>query len=127
MEKIVSALLILVGIIHLLPVSGVLGIERLHALYGVTLDDPNLVVLMRHRAVLFAIVGLLLVAAAFHTAWQWPALSAGFISVVAFQALALSTTGIGDAVRRVVLVDWVALAALLAALALKLWSGARSV
>lgn len=32
MEKIATGLLVLVGIIHLLPVSGVLGVKRLTAL-----------------------------------------------------------------------------------------------
>ncbi len=32
MEKVVTGLLVLVGIIHLLPVSGVLGVERLSGL-----------------------------------------------------------------------------------------------
>jgi len=36
-EKVVTGLLVLVGIIHLLPVFRVLGVERLAALYGVSL------------------------------------------------------------------------------------------
>ena len=60
MEKVVTGLLILVGIIHLLPVSGVLGVERLAVLYGITLEEPNLEILMRHRSVLFGLLGLFL-------------------------------------------------------------------
>ena len=41
MESVVTGLLVLVGIIHLLPVSGVLGVKRLAALYGVSLGEPN--------------------------------------------------------------------------------------
>lgn len=48
MNKVISGLLVLVGIIHILPVSGVLGIERLAMLYGVTVSDPDLEILMRH-------------------------------------------------------------------------------
>ena len=50
-RHIVSAALILVAIIHLLPLAGVLGSERLASMYGITVDDPDLLILMRHRAV----------------------------------------------------------------------------
>ena len=56
----VPAMLILVGLIHLLPLSGVLGSERLASLYGLSFSEPNLAILMRHRAVLFGLLGVLL-------------------------------------------------------------------
>ena len=46
MEKTVTALFVLVGIIHLLPVVGVLGGERLSALYGLPLEAPDIAILM---------------------------------------------------------------------------------
>ncbi len=58
MEKVITGLLVLVGIIHLLPVFGVLGVERLAALYGISLGEPNIEILMRHRAILFGLLGL---------------------------------------------------------------------
>ena len=58
-------MLIVVGVIHLLPLSGVLGGAQLFSLYGVPVDDPNLEILMRHRAVLFGLLGVFLVYAAF--------------------------------------------------------------
>ena len=45
MHNLVSATLIIVAVIHLLPLPGVLGQARLAALYGVSLNDPNLVLL----------------------------------------------------------------------------------
>ena len=109
---IVSAMLVVVGIIHLLPLSGVLGPERLAALYGLDFAEPNLAILMRHRAVLFGILGTFFVAAAFRPAWQPLAFVAGYISVVSFLWLAWSVGGHNALVGRVVLADWVALAAL---------------
>ena len=41
MRKRAAAMLILVGIIHLLPVSGVLGAERLTSLYGLSFADAS--------------------------------------------------------------------------------------
>lgn len=118
MSKAVSVLLIFAGIIHLLPLSGVLGAERLAALYGMTVDDPNLLILMRSRAVLFGLLGALLLYAAFHQPLQPIALLGGLISVVSFLILARLSSGYNEALQRVVIADWAALACLLLALAL---------
>lgn len=112
MEKLVAALLVLVGIIHLIPVSGVLGADRLAALYGVSLDDPSLLILMRHRAVLFGLLGLFLVYAAFKPSLQPLAFAAGLVSVVSFMAIAWAVGGYNEAIRKVVITDVVALVAL---------------
>lgn len=53
MRYLITAVLFLVGVIDLLPLSGVLGANSLPALYGATFTDPNILMLMRHRAVLF--------------------------------------------------------------------------
>lgn len=115
MQKVVSALLILVGIIHLLPLSGVLGAERLSALYGIVIDQPDLVIMMRHRAILFGILGLFLIYSAFSAAFQPAALLAGFVSVTSFIAIALSTGGYNGSIGKVVVADIIALAFLLVA------------
>lgn len=115
MKKIVTALLILVGIIHLLPLSGVLGIEYLKGLYGVSFADPNLAILMRHRSVLFGLLGLFLLHAAFKPSLQWLAIIAGFVSVVSFIALTWSVGGYNESIQKVIIADVVALVALVAA------------
>ena len=112
MRHFVSATLVVVGIVHLLPLTGVLGGERLMALYGLSFTEPNLLILMRHRAVLFGLLGLFLLAAAFRPSVQTGAFIAGFISVVSFLALASSVGGYNVQIRRVVLADTIALACL---------------
>ncbi len=119
MDKLLSALLIVAGIIHLLPISGLLGAERLAALYGLSFSEPNLLILMRHRAVLFGLLGALLVWAAFRPALQPAAILGGLASVLSFLVLAWLTPGYNAAVRKVVIADWVALVCL--ALAIVLW------
>lgn len=111
-ERVITGLLILAGIIHLLPVSGMLGAERLSALYGMSFADPSLQILMRHRAVLFGLLGLFLVYAAFRPALQPMAFLAGLLSVVSFIALAWSVGGYNEAIRKVIIADVVALIAL---------------
>jgi hypothetical protein len=114
-------MLVVGGVIHLLPLSGVLGSERLAALYGLPFDEPNLAILMRHRAVLFGLLGLFLCVAAFRPAWQTIAFVAGFISVVSFLWLARSVGGYNASVARVVVADVVALACLVIGMAAQLY------
>ena len=113
MRYLVSTMLVIVAIIHLLPLSGVLGGERLAALYGLPFNDPNLAILMRHRAVLFGLLGLFLLFAAFYPQFQAIAFIAGFVSVVSFLWLAWSVGGYNTQVARVFTADVVALACLI--------------
>jgi hypothetical protein len=118
MQKIITVLLIVIGIIHLLPLSGVLGADRLSALYGLSFHEPSLSILMRHRAVLFGLLGLFFVYAAFQPAVQPMAFITAFISVVSFIGIAWSVGGYNEAVRKVVFADWIALLCLIAAVIL---------
>ena len=112
MRYLVSAMLTVVAIIHLLPLTGVLGGARLSALYGIPLDEPNLAILMRHRAVLFGLLGAFLLYAAFRPALQPAAFVVGFVSVLSFLYLAWSVGGYNAQVGRVFTADLVALACL---------------
>jgi hypothetical protein len=117
MRYLVSAMLAVVAVIHLLPSSGMLGSERLTALYGLSFSEPDLVILMRHRAVLFGVLGLLLLFAAFQPSLQTLAFLAGFASVVSFLWLAWSVGGYNAQLARVFGADIVALACLLVGVA----------
>jgi hypothetical protein len=111
-QKLVAAMLVIVGIIRILPLSGVLGAERLASLYGLSFQEPNIAILMRHRAILFGLLGLFLIYAAFRPSFQRVAFMAGFVSVASFLALAHSIGGYNSGVARVVSADWVALVCL---------------
>ncbi len=113
LRYLVTAMLLVAALIHLLPLSGVLGAHRLTALYGLPFDEPNLAILMRHRAVLFGMVGMFLAMAAFKPGLQAAALLVGLVSVLSFLALAWSVGGYNAQLARVVLVDLVALGCLL--------------
>ena len=112
MRYLVSASLIVTGIIHLLPLSGAIGAGQLAALYGLDFSEPNLSILMRHRAVLFGLFGAFLVFAAFKPSLQPIAFIAAFISVLSFLLLAWSSGGYNTLLGRVVTADLVALVAL---------------
>ncbi len=118
MKKVIAVLLMVAGIIHLIPVTGVLGAERLAALYGLEFTEPDLVILMRHRAVLFGLLGLFLVYSAFRPKWQPIAFAAGIVSAMSFIVIAWQTGGYNSAIGKVVTADWVAVASLLVAMLL---------
>jgi len=115
MRAIVTLLLLLAAVVNLLPVVGVLSTSRLEGLYGVVVQDPNLAILLRHRAVLFAIVAGLLAVAAFHPPLRALAIAAGLLSMLSFVAIAGLVGEYNPLLRRVVLVDVVASLALVAA------------
>jgi hypothetical protein len=95
-STIVPAVLLLVAVIHALPVIGVLGASRLTALYGIAVDNADLALLLRHRAVLF---GLL----------------AAFQAVASFVVLTHLAPSLNTALTMVYRVDLVAMGLLLAA------------
>jgi len=119
-QTVISICLLVAGVIHILPISGLFGASRLEALYGVAIQDPNLLILMRHRAVLFLLLGLFIVAAIFIPAIQLTAIIAGLVSAIVFIVLAKSVGDYNSAIAKVVVADWVAIAALVVALVLYL-------
>ena len=117
-ERLITALMLVIAVIHLLPLSGVAGVERLAALYGIEIEDPNLEILMRHRAVLFGILGLMFGYAAFAPNLQPLAFLVATASVVSFFYLAFAVGGYNGALRTIVIADAVASVALIAAIVL---------
>lgn len=112
MRYIVSGTLFIVAVIHLLPLSGVLSAERLTALYGISFSEPNLEIVMRHRAVLFGLLGVFLLYAAFQPQLQLLAFIAAFASIVSFLWLAWSVGNYNAQIGRVFAADMVALVCL---------------
>jgi hypothetical protein len=122
MKLFTAALFLLAAAIKLAPVVGVLGAGRLRALYGVDASDPTLAILLRHRALLFGVVGGLLAAAAFRPELRVAALVVGLGSALGFIAVVRLEGGASGALARVVTADWVVTAALLVAAGIELAS-----
>ncbi|MBW0104092.1 hypothetical protein [Pseudonocardia sp. KRD291] len=123
MSLVVGVILFVVGVVNGLPVVGVAGAGPLTTLYGTSLTDPDLLVLMRHRAILLGLLGAVLVAAAFLPTLRPAAIIAGLVSMVGFVVLAHLVGGIDPKLRTTVLIDVALSAALLVALALHLVGG----
>jgi hypothetical protein len=112
---IVPTVLLLVALIHALPLAGVASASKLSSLYGIAVQDPNLEILLRHRAVLFGLLAAFLVYSAFHRQLHTLALVAGVVSVVAFLVLAALVGNYNAAVSTVVKADILALVLLVIA------------
>lgn len=107
-EKIITGLLLVVAIIHILPISGFSGSARLESLYGVAISGNDLEILMRHRAMLFGILGVFFTYAAFTPAVQPLAFVAAFATISSFFYLAVTVGGYNEAIRKIVMADIVA-------------------
>ncbi len=113
MRFIVSVSLIVAGLIHLPPLVGVFGQRQLESAYDVEVAEANLLVLLRHRAVLLGLVGSVLIAAAFVPSLQSSALALGLASAGTFLWLTWSTPGTNAHLSKVFAADVVALVCLL--------------
>ena len=116
MDEVRSAALVVAGVIHLLPIPGMFGAAALQRLYGLPFTEPNLRILMQHRAVLFGLLGVFLIAAAtIRPDWQPIAIGGGLVSALSFLLFARMAGDYNAALRKVVIADRVAVVALLVA------------
>ena len=117
-EQVITALMLVVAAIHLVPISGFLGAQRLSALYGIDVASADLEILMRHRAVLFGILGVFFAYAGFTPAVQPIAFVAAAASLASFFFLAFSASEISPPIRKIVIGDVVAAICLVGAIVL---------
>jgi len=123
----VSAGLILVsGLINFLPLLGVLSAERLSKGYGVDIEEPNLVLLMRHRALMLGLIGGFMMVSAFRPVLQPSAFFLGFTSMIGFLVIAAQVGALNESLKKVVRADIVATAALAVAAILYLLEQAET-
>jgi hypothetical protein len=122
-----TTLIFLAGLVNLAPVSGVLSANRLKSLYGFAFEDANVLILMRHRAILLGIVGCLLVASAFHSRLRPVGFAAGLVSMLSFVLIAWLVGNHNAELARVAAIDLATSAALVGAVVLDQIAGKRGV
>jgi hypothetical protein len=98
-----------VGAIHLMPMAPVFVPETLSRLYGVTPTDTTLLVLMRHRAVLLGLVGILCLWAVWWPPVRPAALLAAALNIVAFLGYYALYGNPAGALRTIAIADLIAL------------------
>ncbi len=112
MRRLSTGLLLVAAAINLAPALGAFSVERMSALYGIPIEGADLELLMRHRALLFGIVGSLLTVAAWRRSLRPLAAAVGFASMLSFVAIAGLVGDVNEALQRVVLIDVVGIVAL---------------
>ena len=115
-----SALLLgCAGAINLMPVAGLAGASALHRLYGTMIRDPNVLLMLQHRALLLGSLGVALLVSIWRTRWRPVAAAAGLLSMGSYVLMAAVIGGYNAALQRVVIADVIAMACLIAALSLR--------
>jgi hypothetical protein len=120
MQYVSIVALLVAGIIHLLPVLGVMGANTLTRLYGIEVNDPNTAILLQHRALLFGVLGVLMLCAIALPWLRVTALSVGLFSAASFIVVAMAVGGYNPPIGRVVFADVVASVLLTAGLVVEL-------
>ncbi len=115
MRSISTILFLVAAIIKLVPVVGAFSTAGLEAAYGITLDDPNLRILMHHRALLFAVVGGVLVGAACYWPLRPVGIAVGLFSFLSFIGIAWTIGDYNAEISRVLRADYVGLVVLVVA------------
>lgn len=125
MESVFRAVLFLTGALHLLPFTLAFLPARIASSYGVEVSGADMMLLMRHRAVLFGIVGSIMV----HSAWTKrnysAALSIGLASMLSFVLLYSLIGGINVKLQQVMWIDLAASVALICAGAVRLFTSKK--
>ncbi|MBK7857755.1 MAG: phosphopantetheine adenylyltransferase [Archangiaceae bacterium] len=116
-DLVVSVLMTAAGAVQLLPLVGVAGPGALDRLYGVRVTDTSAALLLRHRAVLLALVAAVLLTGAWWPPAQALAVGVGLVSKLSYLALWKLTVAPTRQVTRVARAD-VGSAALLVVAAL---------
>lgn len=117
MAKFFSVSLAIVGLINLFPVIGVFSQDTIEWLYQINIIDSDLTLLMRHRAVLFGLVGSLLFYSLLKSELRIIAAIIALISMLSFSILTWLLNIDNDKLIQIAMIDLVASLILIAGLA----------
>lgn len=117
-KNLVAMILLTVGLINFAPIVGLLGADNLARLYDIAAPEGDLQILLRHRALLFGIVGAFIIWSAFKPMYQPAAMLMAAVSMVGYIVLVYLVGEPGIKLYKVALIDAVACVLLLAAMVL---------
>jgi len=124
MKIIITICLLIVGLINFIPLFGIISTDKLMSAYSVTIEGHDMAILMRHRALLFGILGGFIIFAAFKPLYQNAAMLMAGISMVGFACLVLTTGAYNESIGKILLIDIIGIVLLLVAILLKVFSRA---
>lgn len=119
LNKLLTASLVIVGIINFLPMGGLLGLKSLESAYKVNLASSDLVILMQHRALLFGLLGGFILYSAFVPVYQPAAIVMAAISMIGFAVLVHLAGSSNSAITKVLYIDYVGILFLIIAIVAK--------
>ena len=119
MNKVYLFLLFLVGVINFLPMVGVLSLDKINQAYGLSVTDNNLEILLRHRALLFGLIGGFIFYSLFDPQYQIAAIVLAAISMLGYLYLFWSIGGSNSALLKVAQIDILGVVILMIAVVLR--------
>jgi len=105
MNYFIGSLFFVAGIIKFIPLVGVWSSERLSKLYQLEILNQDIALLLRHRAILFGIVGTIIICAAFIARLRFTAGIAGLVSALSFIVLVFALGATNPSLIQIAWVD----------------------
>ena len=119
MEVAFRVCLFIAGVINFVPVMLAFLPSKISESYGVDVSDVNYELLLRHRAILFGIIGGVMIYAAFSKKYCDLAFTIGFVSMISFFVLVKLMDGdVNTELRNVLNIDIAGIVILLIGLVL---------
>lgn len=115
LKQIVTMLFLLVGAINFAPIVGVFGQSSLERLYNMAALAPDVLALMKHRAILLAIVGGFLLVSAFRVSYRAPASTCAYVSMISYILIVWTSDVENQAFAKIYQIDCVAIVLLFVA------------
>ena len=119
MSKGIPILLFIVGLINFVPIIGVISADKLSQSYSIDLINNDLIILMRHRALLFGILGGFILYSVFVPQYQGAAMVMAAISMIGFLCRMWAVGEYNQAILKVAIVDTIGIVCLAVAALLK--------
>jgi hypothetical protein len=119
MKKLITVCLVIVGLINFVPVLALISLQKLEEAYSISLLSNNLIILMKHRALLFGILGGYIIYSAFIRIHQGPAILMAAISMFGFVVILHYVGGYNKSLYKVLIFDYIGLLFLVIAIVLK--------
>ena len=119
MNKVYLSLLFLVGVINFLPIVGILSLDKINQAYGLSIDDNNLAILLRHRALLFGLIGGFVIYSVFKPQYQIASIVLAAISMLGYLYFFWSIGDSNTALLKIAQADIVGIVLLIFAIIIK--------
>jgi len=105
LNKAITICLIIVGLINFIPTIAIISAQKLEAAYSIKLISNDLIILLRHRALLFGILGGFILYSVKATSYQGAAMIMAGISMLGYVVLMFTVGGYNEALYKVLIID----------------------